>query len=127
MALTITQAGLDLLRDNLAGIAGAQSPIITYVAVGTGVQGTPSTATQLAAESFRKQITSAPNGASHGETLFNGYLAPGDASGVAISEVGYFAGNASATANTGVLVFYVTYSHTHAANESVQLTVDSTI
>lgn len=125
MALTITNAGVNLMRDMLAGNVTTLASI-NYVAVGTSIQGTPATATQLANEVFRRQLTSEPNGASAGETLFNGYVAPTDTVGTAITEVGFFAGG-SAAANSGTLVFYATYSHTHTSGESIQLTVDSTI
>lgn len=123
MAVTITNAGLNLLRDALAV---GTVPKITYLAIGTGVQGTPATATRLANEVFRKQITSAPNGANPGETLFNLLLSPQDSVGTAITEYALFGGGATATANSGTMIFYNTYSHTHTGLESIQFTVDST-
>jgi len=127
MAATIPNVALNAVRDNLRGVAGAPSLVVTWIAVGTGVQATPATATQLASEVFRKQLTNSANGASVGEALLNGYLAAGDSSGTAITEVGFFAGNASSAANSGTLMFYATYSHTHAAGESIQLTIDTTV
>lgn len=127
MAVTIPNAALNAVRDNILGVAGAPSLDVTWVAIGTGIQAVPATATQLANEVFRKQLTSGVDGAAVGEALLNGYLAAGDSSGTAITEVGYFAGNASATTNSGTLMFYATYSHTHATNESIQLTIDTTL
>jgi hypothetical protein len=126
MAVTITNAGLDLVRDALNGVAGINLKI-TYIALGTGTQGTPATATQLAAEVFRKQITSYANGAAHGEGIINGYISPQDSVGTVISEVGYFAGAATGTANSGTLVAYSPYSHTHTNAESIQLQLDNTV
>lgn len=125
MAVTITNAGLNLLRDAMNGVANV--PKISYVAIGTGTQGTPATATQLAAEVFRKPIASYANGAAQGEGLVNGYISPSDTVGTVIAEVGYFAGAASATANSGTLVAYATYSHTHTNTESIQLQLDQTV
>lgn len=124
--LTVTNAAFNLVRDRLNG-ASSTSLKITYVAIGTGTQGTPATATQLAAEVFRKPIASYANGAAVGEGLINGYLSPQDSVGTAITEVGFFAGNASATANSGTLLFYGLYSHTHTNAESIQLQADSTV
>jgi hypothetical protein len=125
MAVTVTNAGLNLIRDAMNGVANV--PKITYVAIGTGTQGAPATSTQLAAEVFRKSITSYANGAAQGEGLVNGYISPQDSVGTVIAEVGYFAGNASATANSGTLVVYATYAHTHTATESIQLQLDQTV
>ena len=124
--LTVTTAGLNLVRDNLLGVSSAPPIDITWVAIGTGTQGSPGSATQLANEVFRKQLTNAVAGGSAGEGLFNGYLAPTDSTGTAISEVGFFAGNASSAANSGTLMFYGLYSHTHTSSESIQLQADST-
>ncbi len=127
ITVTITNAGLNLMRDALDGVAGTL-PAITYVAVGTGSQGTPATATQLAAEAFRKALTSFSNGASNGESRLNLYLSPQDTNGTVITEVGWFAGNASATVNSGTMVAYGVYSpsHTKASTESIQLQLDNT-
>jgi len=124
VALTITNAGLNLLRDALSL---GTVPKVKYVAIGTGVQGTPASATRLATEVFRKQVTSAPNGAAAGETLFNTLISPQDSVGTVITEYGYFGGAATGTANSGTLIFYNTYSHTHTGLESIQITVDSTL
>lgn len=125
-ALTITNAGLNLARDVLNGVPGA-SLAITYVAIGTGTQGSPATATQLAAEAFRKAVASVSNGAAVGEGLINGYIAPTDSAGTVITEIGFFGGSATGAANSGTLIFYGLYSHTHTNTESVQLVADSTM
>lgn len=123
--LTVTNAGLNLLRDALNGVA--VTPAVTYVAIGTGTQATPATATQLAAEVFRKPVASVATGANAGEGLINGYLSPQDSVGTVITEIGFYGGAATATANSGTLIFYGLYSHTHTNTESITLQADSTI
>lgn len=125
--LTVTNAALNAVRDNLNGVPGAASLIVTWIAWGTGTQATPATATQLATEVFRKQITSVANGAAAGEGIINGYLAPTDLVGTAITEFALFAGAASSTANSGLMIFYGLYTHTHVATESIQFQADSTV
>lgn len=124
---TKTNAGLNAIRDALTGAAGAPAlnTISGYFAWGTGTQGTPATATQLATEAGRKPITSNVNGASVGEDIVNGYIGPTDSVGAAITEVAFFAA-ASATANSGTMMLYGLYSHTHTASESIQVVADST-
>lgn len=125
--LTVTTAALNAVRDNLNGVPGAASLKVTWVAWGTGTQGSPATATQLANEVLRKQITSVSNGGSPGEGIINGFLSPSDLVGTAITEVAYFAGNASGAANSGLMVFYGLYSHTHVGSESIQFAADNTV
>lgn len=123
---TKTNAGLNALRDALSGAGSTLA--VKYVAWGTSTQGTPATATQLAHEVGRKAITSLPNGAAVGELLMNGIISPQDAVGVAITEVAFFAGpGASATANTGIMLLYGLYSHTHTNAESIQIQADATL
>ena len=122
-ALTITNAGLNAVA---AAMASGQSIQVAWVALGTGTQGTPATATKLANEVFRKAIASYATGGAAGEELFTGYIAPNDTPGTAITEVGFFIGG-SASANTGTLLFYGLYSHTHNNLESLQMVADSTL
>ena len=122
-AVTITNAGLNLFRDARRGLVTDTS--IKYIAVGTSSTTPAATDTQLGAEVFRKALTSSANGAAAGEGLYTVYLSPQDAIGVAIAEVGWFAGSsASGTANSGVLIARVLYSHTKTANESVNDVLD---
>lgn len=121
--LTITNAGLNAVA---AALATGQSIQISYVAVGTGTQGTPATATKLAAEVFRKAVTSYATGGAAGEELITGYIAPSDTPGTVIAEVGFFIGGTSAK-DTGTLLFYGLYSHTHTNLESLNLVADSTL
>ena len=123
-AMTVTNAGLDLVRDAL--LLGTV-PQVTWFAIGTSATAPAVTDVQLGAEVFRKQITSVSNGAAHGEGILNGYISPQDSVGTVIAEWGLFGGaTASATANSGTLIARGLYSHTHTAVESIQLQADST-
>jgi hypothetical protein len=125
-AATPTNAFVNMLRDALR--AGTSSEEITWVAVGTSSTAPAATDTQLGAEVFRKVMTTDAAGAAAGEGLFTLYLAPGDAVGVVIAEVGWFAGpSAGSGANTGVLVARALYSHTKVITESINLLFDLTL
>lgn len=125
-AITITNVGLDLLRD---GMAGADNPLVSYVALGTSNTAPSVSDTQLGNEVFRKATTSYTNGGSPGEILIDLYLAPGDAVGDNIQEVGFFGGNSATSAfNTGVLLAHGLYAHNPKGNtESIQFQLDLTL
>lgn len=121
--MQITDDGLNLFRD---GLSGANNPLITYVAIGTGTSTPTASQHALDAEVFRKAVASYTNGASTGEILVNGIIGAGDAVGVVIGEVGFFGGtSASATPNSGVMVARGLYSHTKGT-ETLQLQCDLT-
>lgn len=116
----ITNAGLNLVRDGLIG--AKTDTAIHYVALGTGTTAPAVTDTQLGAEVFRKAVTSQVAGASAGQAVTTLYVSPGDAAGVVIGEIGWFAGaSATSAANSGVMVARVLYSHTHTNLESIQV------
>lgn len=123
--MNITNAGLDLWRD---GSKNANNIEITYFAVGNSTTAFSASQTTLGNEQFRKVVTSYTNGASHGEIIITCYIAPNDAVGLDIEEVGIFGGNgASATANSGVMIGRCLYTHNPKSNtESIQLTLDLT-
>ena len=124
-AITITNDGLNLIRD---GLKGASNPLIKYVALGTSSTAPTAADHTLGAETFRKAVSSYTNGASNGEILINMYLAPGDAVGNNIQEVGFFGGNATSTANSGVLLAHGLYVHNpKTAVESIQFQLDFTV
>ena len=127
ITITVTNDGLNAVRDNLNKVAGATSLGITYLAIGTGTQATPATAHGLANEVFRMAITGYANGANPGEGLISALLSPTSAAGFAISEVGFFGGAATGTSGSGTLFFYALFSHTHTGTESIQFTADSTV
>lgn len=123
-AMTVTNVGLNLLRD---AMRNGTSPQIKYFAIGTSSAAPAATDTQLGAEVFRKAITSVDTTGTAGEALINGYLAPQDSVGTVIAEWGIFAGSgATGTANSGVLVARGLYAHTHTNSESIQFQADST-
>lgn len=128
--LTITNAALNLLRDVQNGqLTGVKvDGRVYYMAIGTGSTAPAVTDTQLAAEVFRKPITSYTNTGVAGETIITCYLSPSDAVGVVIGEVGFFAGaSATTSANSGILVGRALYSHTHTNLEAIQFSLDLTI
>lgn len=119
ISLTKTDAGRNLERDAAKGIA---SPVVKYFALGTG-NSTPSSAqTALDAEAFRKTVTSFTNGAT-GELIVNVYVAPSEAVGLNIAEVGIFAGtSATSNANSGVMIARGPYTKSNKLNtESIVL------
>ena len=124
-AITVTNAGLNLMRDSMNG---NNSLKITYVAIGSSTTAPAVTDTKLGNETFRKKIVNWTNGASVGEALVNGYLNSNDAVGLNLQEVGFFAGNtATATVNSGILVAHGLFAHgTKLSSEGIQLTFDLT-
>ena len=123
---TLTNAYANLRRDS--ALDGTTDTRIYYLALGTSSAAPSASDTQLGAEVFRKVITVSEAGAGAGEGIFTLYLSPQEAVGVAIAEVGWFAGSsASGTANSGVLVARGLYSHTKTANESIVYPFDLTL
>lgn len=125
-AITITNAGLNMMRDALSG---GNTSVIKYVALGTSSTAPAAGDTQLGAEVFRKAVSSYTTGGSPGEILINLYLSPGDAIGANIQEVAFFGGNtANVNANTGVMLARGLYSHSNKLNtESIQFVLDLTL
>jgi hypothetical protein len=121
--MTITNAGLNLLRDSMKGTG---SPIIKYVAFGSGTASPSASDTKLVTEFFRKAITGYANGASNGEIIVNAYVGAGDMVGANIQEIGFFAGpSATLSINSGILIARGLYSHNPKTNtESIPITLD---
>ncbi|SRR6266568_1937041 len=124
IAMTVTNNGHNMFRSSTSGNA---NPKFFYVAIGSGTTAPTVTDTQLQAETFRKAITSYVNGASVGEILISCYLAPSDAIGANIQEIGVFADSfASSTPNSGTLFARALWSHpTKTATESIILQLDA--
>lgn len=123
-AITVTSVGKNLLRDARKGSNNAK---VTYVALGTSSTAPSASDTKLGAESFRKAISSYASGGT-GEALANAYIAPTEAVGMVIAEVGFFGGtSASATPNSGILIARGLFSHTKLGTESLTLQFDETI
>lgn len=121
----ITNAGLNHLRGCLEGtVTDGQ---IHYVGLGTSSTAPAAGDTQLGAEVFRKAITAQIEG-SAGVLTTRCIITPADAVGVAIAEIGWFAGSAAtSSANTGTMIAHVLYSHTHTNVESIQIDRQDTI
>lgn len=120
----ITDAGRALVAQALRD--GSALPEITWVAVGSSATAPANGDITLGTETFRKQVTSQVEGGSPNQTVTTVYLAPADANGQ-IEEVGWFAGSASATADSGVLVARVLYSKLKDNLESIQIERTDTI
>lgn len=124
--VSLTNDGHNLIRNSAAGVDIFK---IKYFALGSGTA-TPSAGDHaLGSETFRKAVTSFVNGGAVGEILINVYVAPGDAVGFDVEEVGVFGGNAATSAtNSGVLIARGLYSHNPKTNlESIQLQLDLTL
>lgn len=119
----VTDAALAAVAKLIAGEM-ADALQITYVAVGT--DDTPPTAsdTKLGAELFRKPYTTQSRSTAVVDTIL--YLAPSEAVGH-IKEVGWFAGDATAAADSGLLVARTLYDHDKTALESIQIDATDTI
>lgn len=123
--ITITNAGLNLLRD---AISGANNSKFLYFAVGSSNTAPVVTDTQLGSETFRKAVSSYTNG-STGEILVSAYLGPTDAVGLDIEEIGIIGGNSATNAlNSGILVAHGLFGHgIKSGLESIVLQLDLTI
>ena len=119
---TLTNSGANLRRVALLSFIDARAK---YVAVGTSSTAPAAGQTALGSESFRKAITSTANGGGAGEAILTLYLAPQDAVGVTIAEVGWFGGaSASGTPGSGVMIARGLYSHSKTDAESIVVTFD---
>jgi hypothetical protein len=96
--------------------------------VNSGVVNTPA-ATDIALQNevFRKALSSGVPGGSAGESLLVLYIAPTDSPGVTFLEIGWWAGNASATPASGVLVARAIYWYPHTGSDSASAQLDTTV
>jgi hypothetical protein len=120
---TITNAGLNLMRDALKG---AGNPRIKYIAFGSGTATPAATDTKLGNELLRKAITGYANGANAGEVIVSGYLGAGELVGADIEEIGIFAGDSATTnLNTGTLLARARFTQNpKAGTQSIPVTLD---
>lgn len=121
---TITDAGLNLLRDSL--YSNTNDAQIRYIAVGTSSASISTTQTQLGAEILRKPIYSRSNtGTGSVQTVAILF----DTEAVAqIEEIGVFAGSTASTAsNSGVMISRILYSRNKSNLESIQIQRTDTI
>ena len=121
----IQAAGVNMLRDALQGLVTDLQ--IKYLAWGTDATANTGTMTQLVAESGRKAVTLQTSG-SAGVAVSTSYLSPFDAVGVAIKELGWFAGAlTTATPNSGIMVARTLYSHTKTNLENITVIRQDTL
>ncbi len=100
----VPDAGLEVIAENLSNPSpsAAYDPNISYIAVGTGTTAAAAGDTTLETEVFRDAVdTYSRSGKISKNAILIGYS---EANGYTISEVGAFAGAASATADTGALM-----------------------
>ena len=114
----ITDVGLNLLRDVLKG--DVQDAQIKYLAWGDSATSPASGDTALGNEEGRRQITS--RSASATGVLLQTVIIASTEANDQIEELGFFAGgDASGTADSGVLVARVLYSRLKSDQESIQV------
>lgn len=97
--------------------------------INSGVVTTPqATDTQLQNEVLRKTLSSGVTGGAAGEGLFVLYIAPTDGTTpLTFLEIGWYAGAASGTVNSGVLVARAIYWYPHTSNDSANAQLDTTV
>jgi len=120
----IVDSGKALLA--LALRDGAALPEITYVAVGSDNTAPAAGDTALGTETFRKAVTAQAEGSASNKTITTVYLAPYEANGQ-IEEIGWYGGEATDDADSGVLIARVLYSKLKDALESIQIERTDTV
>lgn len=112
----ITDAG----RAKLAAALRGEPVEITHVAL--GADNTPPSPGDVALgdERFRKPVTAQSAGPGVGQTVTTVYIAPGEANGFPIEEIGWFTAD-------GTLIARVLYSREKTALESLQIDRTDTI
>ena len=114
----ITDAGKTLLA---AALMGGTTPLeILYMAWGDDPTAPVVGDTTLGNETGRKTVTSQAAGGAAGEVDTIVYLGPADAVGD-IEELGWFAGNATVTTDSGTLIAHTLYSRSKTNQESIQV------
>lgn len=119
ITMTVTDDGLNLVRDALSGANNAK---LTYIAVGSGMTAPADGDTAMGNELFRKAVTSYTNNGTGG-IIVTLYLSQSDAVGMDIEEVAVFGGStASTTLGSGVLVARALFGHgSKSGTESINL------
>lgn len=116
----ITSAAKNLDRDGYAGAITDRA--IKWVGLGTGTSAPAAGDTTLAAEVFRAAVVSYDRTGGTGVVVATANVAPNEAVGTVIGELGWFAGaGATPSANSGVLVARVLYSHTKTSSEALSI------
>lgn len=116
----IKSCALNMLRDSLKGTVTDSQ--IKYLAWGSSSTANNAAQTTLVAEFGRVQVTTQTAGAT-GIVVTVTYVPPDTGNTPKIEELGWFAGAAATgTANTGILVGRVLYSHQKTIYEAIQIT-----
>jgi len=114
----VVDDGLNLFRD---GLRGARNDLqIRYIALGADSTAPAASDSALGDERFRKFLAQQSSGGT-GETKSTFYIAPQEANDFTIEELGFYAGDASDTADSGTLVARVLYSRAKTASEALQI------
>lgn len=117
----VTNLALDLFSEALRG-TDVSALEINFLAVGTGAatgSDAPSASdTQLTNEVFRKNITFQAGGTNRMTTIT--VIAPSEAN-VNITELAWFGGDATSTANSGTMIARVAYTRAKNSGESLQV------
>tara|TARA_Y100000591_G_C21844319_1_gene707717 strand:- start:2308 stop:2775 length:468 start_codon:yes stop_codon:yes gene_type:complete len=117
----VTNLALDLFSEALRGTDVSKLEI-NFLAVGTGAAtggNAPSASdTALVNEVFRKQTTFQAGGTNRMTTIT--VLGPSDAN-VAITELGWYGGDATSSSGSGTLLARVAYSRSKTSSESLQV------
>ena len=119
----ITDAGRNLMALALRDVTAL--PEITFVALGDDATAPVVGDVLLGNEVFRKVMTQQVAGAT-GVSISTVFIAPQEAN-QQLEEIGWFAGDASATVDTGTLVARVLFSRLKDNLESIQIERTDTI
>lgn len=115
----IVSAGKNMLRDVLRGTVTDGD--IKYMGWGTSNAAVAAGQTALTSEVGRKLVTAQTPGAT-GVLTTTTYIAPADAAGLTINELGWFAGAAATgSANSGIMIARILYSKIKTNLESIQV------
>ncbi len=114
----IVDTGKNMIRDSMKD--NAVDPKILYVALGNNSTAPVAGDTKLVAEQFRKQVTSQST-PSLGAVTTIVFIAPAEANGFTIEEIGWFADNATASVDSGVMISRVLHNRAKTNLESLQI------
>jgi len=120
----VKNGALNAVRDLLKGTV--QSLQILYMAWGSSATANTKSQTQLVAEFGRKAITAQADGATGVETTTT-YISPYEGNTATIEELGWFAGTATSTPNSGLMLARVLYHRAKTNLESIVVTRTDTI
>jgi hypothetical protein len=116
---------MNAAKNAYAGFLSAGIPVdltIRYMGVGSSNTAVAATQTQLVSEQFRQQVTVQAAG-STGVMVTTTYISPFNCNAFTTQELAWFAGPlATVTANSGLMIARVLYSHAKTSLESITVT-----